>query len=310
MLLIMVDSYSKFFWCHIMNYDTTASKSLAVLFGWFCERGFPTTLVSDNGPQFTSKEFADKMSKWGIKHLLTPPYHPASNGLAERAVGTIKSHLKKMNCPITPLELYVNIQRILHFHNATPQASTDQNPFELMAKAPVPSLFPQLQLSQNRTQEENRATVPKNRVKMFQPGDVVLVYNNHTKLNSQGTVKDVKSNNSYIVFVDGIDRHISGDNMSLIKDSDCDNKFSNNLPPNDNDSDTVLPDQNINNSDYEDNISINSEDSDIYISLPQRLFYIMPLGGAIDLKLRSFGMDFLRIIIYLGLGQVDTVENS
>ncbi|CAL4150502.1 unnamed protein product, partial [Meganyctiphanes norvegica] len=126
MLLVMVDSYSKFFWCHIMNGDTTTSKTLAILFGWFCERGFPTTLVSDNGPQFTAKEFGVKMSKWGVKHLLTPPYHPASNGLAERAVGTIKGHLKKMDCPITPIELYTNLKRILYIHNATPQASTDQ----------------------------------------------------------------------------------------------------------------------------------------------------------------------------------------
>ena len=41
---------------------------------------FPTTLVSDNGPQLVSKEFEDKMTRWGIKHLLMPPYHPASNG--------------------------------------------------------------------------------------------------------------------------------------------------------------------------------------------------------------------------------------
>ena len=249
-----------------------------MLFGWFCERGFPTTLVSDNGPQFTSKEFSDKMNKWGIKHLLTPPYHPASNGLAERAVGTIKSHLKKMNSPVTPLELYVNIKRILHFHHSMPQASTDQNPFELMAKAPIPSLFPQLQLSQNRTQEENRAIVPKNKLKVFQPGDVVLVYNNHTKLNSPGTVKDVKSNNSYIVFVDGIDRHISGDNMSLIKDSDCEiNDSVNNLPPNNDYLNTVLPDQNINDSDCEDNISIDSEDSDnVYIPPTKTVLYNVP----------------------------------
>ena len=277
MLLVMVDSYSKFFWCNVMNYDTTASKTLAVLFGWFCERGFPTTLVSDNGPQFTSKEFTDKMNKWGIKHLLTPPYHPASNGLAERTVGTIKSHLKKMDCPVTPFELYVNLQSILHFHNAMPQASTDQNPFELMAKAPVPSLFPQLQLSQNRTQEENRAIVPKNKPKVFQTGDVVLVYNNHTKLNSTGTVKDVKSNNSYIVFVDGIDRHISGDNMRIIKDSDCNTIDSiNNLSPNDNDLNTDLPDQNVNDSD-DDTISIDSEDNDnIYIPLTNNVAYNAP----------------------------------
>ena len=66
---------------------------------------FPTTLVSDNGPQFTSSEFASKMSKWKIKHILTPPYHPASNGLAERGVGIVKDKLKKMGVSGSPLDL-------------------------------------------------------------------------------------------------------------------------------------------------------------------------------------------------------------
>ena len=71
MILLMVDSYSKHVWSHIMNNDTTTLKTLAVLFGWFSERsGFPTTLVSDNGPQFTSKEFEVKMKRWDIHHIL------------------------------------------------------------------------------------------------------------------------------------------------------------------------------------------------------------------------------------------------
>ena len=259
MLLIMVDSFSKYYWCHIMNNDTTANKTLAVLFGWFCERGFPTTLVSDNGPQFTSKEFEERTKKWGVKHLLTPPYHPASNGLAERAVGTVKSHLKKMDCPVTPIELYVNVQCVLRFHNASPQSSTDQSPFELMAKAPIPSLFSNLQLNQKK-QEDIRAKVPKNSLKKFLPEEKVLVYNNHTKLNSIGIVKEIKSNNSYIVYVEGCDRHISGDNMRHITDSDNDipdNVLNNNL------SDNVVVNNDLSdNNDEEDTISISSEDSD------------------------------------------------
>ena len=221
MLLIMIDSFSKFIWCHIMNNDTTTQKTLMILYGWFCERGFPTTLVSDNGPQFTAKEFGEKMSKWGVKHLLTPPYHPASNGLAEKAVGTVKDRLKKMDCPVTSTEFYVNIKRIVYVCNATSQASTDQNPFELMARAPVPSLFPQLQLSQNKTQEQLRATVPQKKLKsmkMFRLGDRVLVYNTQSKTNCEGVIKDVNSNNSYTVLVNGLNRHISGDHMSLISD--------------------------------------------------------------------------------------------
>ena len=76
MILIMVDSYSKKIWTSMMNTDTTTLKTLAVLYGWFCEEtGFPTTLVSDNGLQIVSKEFEDKMTRWGIKHLNTsiPP---------------------------------------------------------------------------------------------------------------------------------------------------------------------------------------------------------------------------------------------
>ena len=43
-----------------------------------------TTLVSDNGPQFTANDFSDKMNLWGIKHVFSPPYHPCSNGAAKR----------------------------------------------------------------------------------------------------------------------------------------------------------------------------------------------------------------------------------
>merc|ERR1711989_310371 len=104
-----------------MGIDTTALKTLAVLWGWFCEQnGFPTTIVSDNGPQFTSDLFKDKMAKWGIKHILTPPYHPASNGLAEKAVGIVKLHLKKMDAPATPIELFVNLQQVLRVYRSSP----------------------------------------------------------------------------------------------------------------------------------------------------------------------------------------------
>ena len=88
--------------------DTSAIKTLAVLFSSFCEEsGFPTTLVSDNGPQFTSTEFASKMSKWKIKHILTPPYHPVSNGLAERGVGIFKDKLKKMGVTGSSVDLSI-----------------------------------------------------------------------------------------------------------------------------------------------------------------------------------------------------------
>ena len=46
----------------------------------FARNGLPEQLVSDNGPQFTSTEFADFMKG---NHILSAPHHPASNGLTD-----------------------------------------------------------------------------------------------------------------------------------------------------------------------------------------------------------------------------------
>ena len=53
-------------------------------------------LVSDNATNFTSEEFGIFMKKNGIRHVRTPPYLPASNGLAERAIQTLKDSLRKI----------------------------------------------------------------------------------------------------------------------------------------------------------------------------------------------------------------------
>ena len=53
-------------------------------------------MVSDNGPCFISKEFKDFLRKNGVMHITSAPYHPASNGMAERAVRIVKEGLWKM----------------------------------------------------------------------------------------------------------------------------------------------------------------------------------------------------------------------
>ena len=85
MFFLLIDSHSK--WPEIYPMSTTSvSKTLDVLRQIFSSYGLPEQIVSDNGSQFTSEEFAEFTTKNGIKHIKTAPYHPSSNGAVERLV--------------------------------------------------------------------------------------------------------------------------------------------------------------------------------------------------------------------------------
>ena len=68
--------------------STTAAATIQVLRITFVHYGIPESIVLNNGPQFSSSEFAQFCHTNGICHVRVPPYHPLSNGLAERTVQT------------------------------------------------------------------------------------------------------------------------------------------------------------------------------------------------------------------------------
>ena len=70
--------------------------TIRVLQSVFATHALPEIMVSDNGSDFTSQEFGNFMKSKGIVHITTAPYHPSSNGLAERAVQTFKAEMKRM----------------------------------------------------------------------------------------------------------------------------------------------------------------------------------------------------------------------
>ncbi|KII69863.1 Pol polyprotein [Thelohanellus kitauei] len=92
--LILVDALSHFpFMVKMSQYS--AGNTIMALKSIFSMEGCPTTLVSDNGPQFSSQLFKSFCQKFGIQHLFAPPYHPESNGQAERFVQTFKNSVLK-----------------------------------------------------------------------------------------------------------------------------------------------------------------------------------------------------------------------
>ena len=94
-ILMIVDAYSKYIDAHVVT-SPSASKTKRILQCIFVTHGSPHVIITDNSSSFTSKEFSKFSAQNGIKHVKSVPYHPFLNGLAEHAVQTIKSRLKKV----------------------------------------------------------------------------------------------------------------------------------------------------------------------------------------------------------------------
>lgn len=92
--LVIVDAYSN--WPEIFKTALTTSKrTIELIEEAFSRNGLCDTIVSDNGPQFSSLEFKNVCIKQGIQHCRTAPYHPQSNGKAEKFVHILKTAIAK-----------------------------------------------------------------------------------------------------------------------------------------------------------------------------------------------------------------------
>ena len=127
MFLIVVDAHSK--WPEVIEMkSTTSSSTIHELRRLFSTYGLPEQLVSDNGPQFTSVEFEEFLKGNGVKLIHSAPYHPSSNGLAERFVQTFKrARISEQHGPSFPQRL----QNFLLTYRTTPHATTNETPSTL-----------------------------------------------------------------------------------------------------------------------------------------------------------------------------------
>ena len=63
--------------------DMTASTVIDISKRCFSRLGIPISVHSDNGVQFTAREFAIFSAELGFEHTTSSPYHSQSNGKAE-----------------------------------------------------------------------------------------------------------------------------------------------------------------------------------------------------------------------------------
>ena len=172
-VLILVDAYSKWIDVHLMQ-SISSANTIEKLCMVFATHGLPQKVVTDNGPSFTSEEFRAYMSSNGITHVTTAPYHPASNGLAERAVQTFKRGFKATKGD-TPQE---KLSKFLFDYRITPHTTTGVAPSQLLMNRRLRSrfdcLFPDLQSRVQKKQAEQAASHDNSKpLRSFNVGDLV-----------------------------------------------------------------------------------------------------------------------------------------
>ncbi|RWS19683.1 uncharacterized protein B4U80_12239, partial [Leptotrombidium deliense] len=95
-----------------------------------CKFGAPLVVISDRGTCFTSLETFEYFEYNGVSHYTSPAYYPESNGLAERAVKTVKDTLRRQMNGIQDWKKELN--RAVFNINISVNSSIGCSPFELL----------------------------------------------------------------------------------------------------------------------------------------------------------------------------------
>ena len=129
----------------------TSEKTIETLRSVFATHGLPQMIVSDNGALFTSDEFRTFSRKNGIRHVTSAPYHPSTNGQAERSVQTVKQGIKR-----TPGKtIQERLSKFLFNYRVTPHTTTGIPPCELLMKRKLRSKLDLIFPNVHKRVEEN-----------------------------------------------------------------------------------------------------------------------------------------------------------
>lgn len=177
MFLVIVDAHTKWVEVHVMT-SSTANATIESLRTTFAQLGLPQTVVTDNGPCFVSEEFEQFLAKNGIRHLTSSPYHPASNGLAERTVQSLKLALKKQESG----SLKEKVSKFLLAYRTTPHSTTGCTPAELLFGRQIRTRFtllkPNIEEKVGRNIEKQKIQHDKKaKQRSFKEGDRVYAKN-------------------------------------------------------------------------------------------------------------------------------------
>ena len=135
-VLVCVEHFSKWIEAFPMTSKASAEVAYHMLHGVISRYGAPAQMVTDGGGEFAG-EVENLLRRCLIDHRITSAQHPQANGLAERAVGTIKRCLKRHVSSTDDVKHWDEfLPWILMGYRATLQASTKFSPYHLLYSVP------------------------------------------------------------------------------------------------------------------------------------------------------------------------------
>lgn len=201
--LLIIDAHSK--WPEIfITKDMTSQTVINILEALFSRYGLPLTVVSDNQASLIGQEMQMFYKQHGIRHITSPPYHPASNGQSERFVSSMKMCLRTLaSTPGTPQQ---KLNKFLAAYRRAPHVTTGASPASLFLKRELRSL---LDLCRPNHKADYEQKIRGQRVYMksqsFEEGQTVAIrsFNNPNKKWIFGTIVSCDGDLQYTVLAEG-----------------------------------------------------------------------------------------------------------
>ena len=102
----------------------------------FAKYGWPDTIISDNGPCYTSEIFKGLMKEYQVNHITSLPHYLQSNGLAEKYIQIVKDLFHKVK------EEGQDLHKCLMVYRNTPLSSQLQSPMQILSSRTTRSSLP------------------------------------------------------------------------------------------------------------------------------------------------------------------------
>jgi Integrase zinc binding domain/Integrase core domain len=180
---IAVDAFSK--WVEVFTTKQLTAKVAIEKVMEICARfGLVKTLVSDGGPAFKSERFQSFLAQNNMKHIISPPGHPSSNGQAENTIRTVKTSIRAAVEAAKRNQTDLNLNEMLFNHlmtyRSTKHAVTQESPAKLMLGWEIRTIFDSMRPVSPREVIIGNKTIQKNyhrgeRKRLLEEGQAVLV---------------------------------------------------------------------------------------------------------------------------------------